>query len=229
VHAIGLLYVIQVREERGHDDEWPDEESEERQAEELLATVVNTEKYDGEGLELDLQEGVDEADVKVECKHDRLLEIESKGAHEDADREVGRGHGCRRNLRGGDHRRVARGLAQAAASAVEGVEGGGLGEEEQDERRAREAHRVPDCSAPALEVRREAPEQRAQARRRRSEDAPDGYPVRALFAGSTSARRSRRPWRGLESQRIPRESGKPSTRCSWSPERLSAGGRMWQV
>jgi len=34
---------------------------------------------------------------------------------------------------------------------------------------------------PAIEVRREASEQWAQALRRRSEDAPDGHPVRALL------------------------------------------------
>ena len=185
VVILGFLYVIQVREEGGHDDERADEEAEERQAEELLAPVVDTEKDNGEGLEPDVEEGVDEADVDVEREHDRLLKVERKGAHEDVDGKVARGHGSRGNLGGGHDRGVARGLAQTARAAVEDVRCGGLGEEEeeQDERRAREPHQLPDRPAPALEARREAPEQRAQARRRRGEDSPDRHPVRALLGG----------------------------------------------
>jgi len=168
VVILGLLDVIQVREERGHDDECANEQSEERQADELLAPVVDTEKHDGEGLEPDVQERIDEACVDVEREHDRLLEVERKGANEDVDGDIAPGHGSSRNLRAGHDRRVARGLAQAARTAVEDVGGRCLGEEEeeQDERRAREPHQLPDRPAPALEVRREAPEQRAQARRR---------------------------------------------------------------
>jgi len=63
--------------------------------------VVDTEKDEGEGLELDVEEGVD---IDVEREHDRLLEVERKRAHEDVAGEVARGHasGCRGNF-GGVH------------------------------------------------------------------------------------------------------------------------------
>jgi len=130
VVILGLLDVIQARKEVGHGDECAD-----KQAEDLLAPVVATEKDEGKGLKPDLQEGIGEADVDVERKHDRLLEVERKGAHKDVDGEVARGHGCRCNFGGGG---VARDLAQAACSAVEDVGGRCLGEEEgeQGERRA---------------------------------------------------------------------------------------------
>ena len=99
--------------------------------------MVDTEKHDGEGLEPDVEERIDEAGVDVEHEHDRLLKVKRKGPHEDVDSEVAPGHGCRGNLGAGHDRGVARGLAQAVCSAVEDVGGGRLGEEEeQDDRRA---------------------------------------------------------------------------------------------
>jgi len=101
VVILGLLNVIQVREEGRHDDERADKEAEERQANELLAPVVDTEKDDGEGFEPNVEKRVDEAGVNVQREHDRLLEVERKGAHEDVDSEVAPGHGCRRKLGAG--------------------------------------------------------------------------------------------------------------------------------
>ena len=92
---LGLLDVIQVREEV---DECANEGPEEEQVDELLAPAVDTEKDE---LEPDVQERVDEAGVNVE----------RKGAHEDVDSEVARGHGCRGHLGGRHGRRIARGLA----------------------------------------------------------------------------------------------------------------------
>ena len=61
VVILGLLDVIQVRKEVGHDDKCAD-----GQAKELLAPVVDTEKDEGEGLNPGVQEGVGEAGVDVE-------------------------------------------------------------------------------------------------------------------------------------------------------------------
>jgi len=92
-----------TRRRGGYSDDCANGESEERQADELLAPVVGTEENDGEGLEPNVQERVDEADVDVEHEHDRLLEVEGKGGgYKDVDSEVAPGHSCHRNL-GGRH------------------------------------------------------------------------------------------------------------------------------
>ena len=129
---LGLLNVIQVREERGHDEECADEQAKERQANELLTPVVDTDEDDGEGLEPYVEERVDQADVHVEREHDRLLEVEREGAHEDVDGHITRGHRCRGNFRGGHDRGVVRRLAQATRAAIKDVGGGGLGEEKEE-------------------------------------------------------------------------------------------------
>ena len=92
-------------------DECANEESEEEQVDKLLAPAVDTKKDEGEGLEPGVQERVDEASINVECEHDRLLEVERKGVHEDVDSEVAWGHGCRSNLGGRHGRCIACGLA----------------------------------------------------------------------------------------------------------------------
>jgi hypothetical protein len=46
--------------------------------------MVDTDEYDWEGFEPDI-EGVDKADVNIEGKYDRLLEVEREGAHEGMD------------------------------------------------------------------------------------------------------------------------------------------------
>jgi len=80
--------------------------------------VVDTEKDEGEGLDPDVRESVDEASIDVERKPDLLLEVECKGTHE-VDGEVTLGHGCRGKLGARHDRHVAHGLAQAAHPAVE--------------------------------------------------------------------------------------------------------------
>ena len=65
--------------------------------------MVDTEKGEGEGLEPDVEEGVDEADVGVE-RANRIgpWNLSAKGAHGDVSGEVARRHGCRGNFRGVD-------------------------------------------------------------------------------------------------------------------------------
>jgi hypothetical protein len=47
--------------------------------------MVDTDEYDWEGFEPDIEEGVDKADVNIEGEYDQLLEVESEGAHEGMD------------------------------------------------------------------------------------------------------------------------------------------------
>jgi hypothetical protein len=74
-----LLHVIRVGEEGGHDDKRADEQAKEGEAHELLLALVDADEHDREGLEPNVEESVDEADIDVEGEHDWLLEIERKG------------------------------------------------------------------------------------------------------------------------------------------------------
>jgi len=86
------LHVIQVREERGHHDERADEQAKGGKTEKLLLPMVDADEHDREGLETNVEESVDEADMEVTARH--------------------RGH---RDLA---DRGVSGGLAEAACSAV---------------------------------------------------------------------------------------------------------------
>ena len=59
VVVLGFLNVVQVGEEGRHDDQRSNENAEERQAEELLPPVVDTNENDREGLKSDVEKGID--------------------------------------------------------------------------------------------------------------------------------------------------------------------------
>ena len=69
----------------------------------LFAPAVDTEKDEGEGLELEVEEGIDEADVEVELAsavRSWKLNAEKRTRTSDVDDEVARGYGRRGNLGG---------------------------------------------------------------------------------------------------------------------------------
>ena len=59
VIVLGFLHVVQVGEEGRHDDQRSNENAEERQAEELLPPMVDTNEKDREGLKSDVEKGID--------------------------------------------------------------------------------------------------------------------------------------------------------------------------
>ena len=82
----GLLHVIQVGEEGWwHGDEHANEKAKEGQPEELLPSMVDTDKVNWEGFEPDVENGVDGSNVDIESEYNRLLEVEREAAHEDLD------------------------------------------------------------------------------------------------------------------------------------------------
>ena len=85
---LGLLHIIQVGEERWHDEERANEKAEEGQAKELLPPTIDTDEDDWEEFKPDVEKGVDEADVSIESEHDRLLEVKREGSYEDLDSKI---------------------------------------------------------------------------------------------------------------------------------------------
>jgi hypothetical protein len=74
----GLMHVIQVGEEGWHGDEHANKKAKEEQPEELLPSMVDTDKDSWEGFEPDVENGVDEADVDIESEYNRLLKVERR-------------------------------------------------------------------------------------------------------------------------------------------------------
>ena len=89
---LGLDEFVGVVEEGDQDDDGTEEDAEEGEAFETLGEVVDLAEDDGEGLEPEVEETVDEGDVEVEGEADGFLQGEGEGADEDHEEDFLRGH-----------------------------------------------------------------------------------------------------------------------------------------
>lgn len=80
---LGLDEFVGVKGEGDQDDESTKEDAEEGEAFETLGEVVDLAEDDWEGLEPEVEEAVDQRDVKVECEADGFFQCEGEGPDED--------------------------------------------------------------------------------------------------------------------------------------------------
>ena len=185
----GLEEAVQEVEEGRERDEGAGEDADVREAERAEREVVVADEDDREGLEPQVDEGVEQRDVQVEGEDDGLEEGEREGPHQDHHRDLPPRHALGFELRLGlERRRVGFAgphLAQAHRAAVEDVGGGRLGEQEEDEdeAEAREPHELPDRPLPPFGLGREAADQRSEHGSEHGGDAPDGDAVGAFGGG----------------------------------------------
>lgn len=188
-----------VVDEGREDDEDADEDADEGRALEAQAEAVDLREDDGEALEPDVQQSVDERDVQVEQEDHGLGEAQGERAHQHHLRHLTARHVLALELRLADQFVVAAELAQAPRAPVQDVGRRRLGhaQRQQHQREARQPHQLPDRPAPAARLDCEPAHQRAQNRPAHRPDAPNRHPVRALrrrvdVADGRAASRERR-------------------------------------
>lgn len=114
--------------------------------------MINLAEDDGEGLEPEVEQTVDEGDVEVEGKADRFLEGEGEGPDEDHKEDFLRGHAFGFELWLAFDVSVAGSLADVDSSPIDYVAGAGLWkeEDEKDQAEAREPYQLPKRPLPVL-------------------------------------------------------------------------------
>ena len=83
-----LLDVVNVGEVKWEGDKDPAQDAEECETKHLLPEVVDFDEHDGERLEPEVEQCVDEPDVEVEYKDNGLLEIERERPDQYIDRDI---------------------------------------------------------------------------------------------------------------------------------------------
>lgn len=128
-----LLDEVQVQEVAGDGNERADKDTYERETLGAEREAVDADEGDGEGLEPDVQDAVDERDVEVHAQHDGLRDGELERTDKRHEQDVLGRHVLRFNLGFALELVIASELAETATASVKDVGGAGLGQEEEDD------------------------------------------------------------------------------------------------
>ena len=88
VVELRLDYLVEVIEERGHDEDGAEEDANERETFLAQIELVDADEDDGEGFEPDVQETVDEGDVQIEEEDHWFCKVEGDGPDESDERDL---------------------------------------------------------------------------------------------------------------------------------------------
>lgn len=145
-----LHVLVDVEEVRWDGDDRTDEDAHVSKTFETEGEAVDVDEDEDEGLEPDVEQAVDEGDVKVEEEDHGLGEVESEWPDQRHQCDILACHVLGHELGFAGDAVIASSLAQALRTAYEDVVRAGLGEEEEEKHQAeaREPHQLPDWPSP---------------------------------------------------------------------------------